>query len=319
MTSVVLMLPGQGSQFTAMGAALYYSDPRFSRAFEDFLRAFGPGAERLREVWLNGTTAELSRGSFAQPLLFGIDYAAGVVWLDELGDADVTLVGHSVGELAAATLAGVFDLELAGALLAERARLLDLAPRGGMIGCRAPAALVGELLSGQAVIAAENADDQCVVSCAEDEIVTMVNRLRSAGISCMRVASSEPFHSPLLRPAAGEFEAFLVKRSTALSVPRIPMVSAYSAAPVDGRDALPASFWTRQMAEKVEFWRALRGTLGGEARKFVEIGPGTVLSMAAKRLPSVRTGLSTVVTTMPRHLRGIEQWTRIRSEVVAGN
>ncbi|MGJ3560468.1 acyltransferase domain-containing protein [Streptomyces sp. INA 01156] len=197
------MLPGQGSQFASMGVALYESDARFRKALDDFFDAFGTGAGRLRSEWLHGSAQDIGRGSFAQPLLFGLDYAAGVVWLEELKDVDVTLIGHSVGELAAATLAGAFDLELAGALLNKRAQLLDAAPRGGMIACRATEDALREHLDeldGRAVIAAENADNQCVVSCAEEDLPDTMHHLGSRHVTCMRVASTEPFHSPCSPP-----------------------------------------------------------------------------------------------------------------------
>ncbi|MFJ6756136.1 acyltransferase domain-containing protein [Streptomyces sp. NPDC091273] len=316
---LVLMLPGQGSQFGAMGAPLYDADPRFRRALDDFFDAFGAGAQRLRQVWRHGSPRELEQGAIAQPLLFGIGYAAGRVWLEDLKGADVTLIGHSVGELAAATLAGVFDLELAGALLQERARLLEEAPRGGMIACRGTEAEVQEhldALGGRAVVAAENADNQCVVSCAEEDLADTVRGLGARGVSCMRAAAAEPFHSPLLAPAALEFEDFLARRERELSPARLPMVSAYSARRVSDRNAEPARFWTHQMAEKVFFWKAIVSNCGSSPHTFVEIGPGTVLCMAVRRLPSVREGGSEVVTTMPRHRREVEQWNSVRREVV---
>jgi acyl transferase domain-containing protein len=312
------MLPGQGSQFASMGVSLYASDARFKRALDDFFDAFGPGAARLRHEWLHDSAQDPGRGSFAQPLLFGINYAAGVVWLEELKGADVTLIGHSVGELAAATLAGAFDLELAGALLNKRAQLLDAAPRGGMIACRATEDALREhldVLGGRAVIAAENADNQCVVSCAEEDLPDTMRHLGSQRVTCMRVASTEPFHSPLLAPAALEFEEFLARRSHLLSPTELPVISAYSARRISGQEVMPASFWTRQMAEKVNFWEALSGNCDSAPRTFVEIGPGSVLSMAARRLPSVRARLSTVVTTMPRHRPEAGRWTAIRHEV----
>ncbi|MFB6872838.1 acyltransferase domain-containing protein [Streptomyces sp. NPDC056323] len=317
--SPVLMLPGQGSQFPSMGTPLYESDPRFRKALDDFLDAFGTGAGRLRDVWLNGSPQELARGPYAQPLLFGIGYAAGTVWLDELGDAEVTLIGHSVGELAAATLAGVFDLGLAGALLNERARLLEHAPRGGLIACRGTAESVREqlgALDGSAWIAAENADNQCVVSCAEEDLSATVRHLGSQGVPCMRAAATEPFHSPLLGPAALEFEEFLARHERCLSPARVRMVSAFSASRVSDREVLPAGFWTRQMAEQVNFWEALRRNFGSGPHTFVEIGPGTALSMAARRLLSVRSGCSTAVATMPRHRREAEYGESIRREIV---
>ncbi|MFE1238608.1 acyltransferase domain-containing protein [Streptomyces tendae] len=312
------MLPGQGSQFAEMGVPLYESDTRFRRALDDFFDAYGPGAERLRHEWLHHEADDLGRGSFAQPLLFGINYAAGVVWLKKLGGADVTLIGHSVGELAAATLAGAFDLELAGALLKKRAELLDAAPRGGMIACRSTENELREHLGeleGRAFIAAENADNQCVVSCAEEDLPETMRHLGARRVTCLRVGSTEPFHSPLLGPAAAEFERFLAGRGHLLSPVRLPVISAYSARRVSDQEVVPAWFWTRQMAEKVNFWEALRRNCDAAPHTFVEIGPGNILSMATRRLPSVRTRRSTVVTAMPRHQRDTSHWKSAMHEV----
>ncbi|WP_410634902.1 acyltransferase domain-containing protein [Amycolatopsis sp. cmx-4-83] len=309
-TTVVFMLPGQGSQFVGMGAFLYESDSAFRSAFDEFLHAYGPGAAELRRVWLHGTRDDMARGAAAQPLLFAVGYATGRLLLERVGDAPSVLIGHSVGELAAAVLAGVFDVEIAGELLRVRADLLSRAPAGGMIACRAPREAVEACLAsvGQAaVIGAENAVDQCVVSAAASALEELISGLRSAGIACMRVAATEPFHSPLLAGAAERLGDVLYRHRDRIRPPGRALVSAYSGDWVTASVTGDPRFWTRQMAEPVQFRRAL-SRVDRAGALYVEAGPGLMLSGAARGLAHVRDGRSRTLAAMPSRTGEAVAW-----------
>jgi [acyl-carrier-protein] S-malonyltransferase len=299
--TVVLMLPGQGSQYRAMGAFLYDSQARFRTAMDDFFDAYGEGSTELVRLWHEGSRAQLAHGCIAQPLLFAVTYATARTLLDPHPLLPVVLLGHSVGELAAATVAGVFDLALAAAVLRERADLLRQAPPGGLVGCRAEPQEVRRRLRTaglDAVIAADNAPGQCVVSGGQEELEQVVRVLREGGVACMRVPATEPFHSPLLAPAARRLGDFLAQRADRLRAPRRPLLSAFSGGWVGAKEATDPYFWTRQMAEPVRFRQALR-QLDAPATLYLEAGPGTTLAMAATTLGPVATGAARVLSTMP--------------------
>ncbi|WP_203612753.1 acyltransferase domain-containing protein, partial [Amycolatopsis sp. SID8362] len=119
---LVLLLPGQGSQYPGMAVALYEREPVFAAAADEFFAAMGPEGKLVRDDWLGDSPGvPIDDGLRAQPLLFAIGYGIGRVLLDR-GLRPARLIGHSVGELAAAALAGVFDLAAAGRILAARSR-----------------------------------------------------------------------------------------------------------------------------------------------------------------------------------------------------
>ncbi|WP_159055948.1 acyltransferase domain-containing protein, partial [Thermobifida fusca] len=126
---VALLLPGQGAQYRRMGAALHGYDRVFTEVMDEFLELLGADGERLRELWLTGEPADgVHDGLNAQPLLFGVAYAAAKS-LEHRGLRPAVLLGHSIGELCAATLAGVWDLPAAARILAARSSSLGKAPR----------------------------------------------------------------------------------------------------------------------------------------------------------------------------------------------
>ncbi|MGL5828730.1 MAG: acyltransferase domain-containing protein, partial [Angustibacter sp.] len=217
---IVLMIPGQGSQYPGMGQSIYAAEPVFRSALEDFLTAYGPGRDELRAAWQSGARTDLAPGHIAQPLLFGLGYATAETLRHQLIDHELVLLGHSVGELAAATVAGVFELPLAAELMRIRASALRTAPPGGMVGVRANPELVQRLLGAAGlsrVIGAINAPEQCVVSAAESELAPIIATLRAAEISCMKIPANQPFHSPLMAPCAQEQRYFLRGRVAELN------------------------------------------------------------------------------------------------------
>lgn len=304
------MLPGQGSQFPGMGQRIFDGDRTFRSSVEEFFHAYGDDAAELDRLWREGTRKDLARGEIAQPLLFALTFATSRALLAAVPGLDPVLIGHSVGELAAATVAGVFPLELAAAVIRRRAELLREGPAGGMVGVRGEPEEVLRQLSQhrvEGVIGADNGPSQCVVSLAEAEVGRAVAVLRGAGMPCMRVPSTQPFHSPLLAGLARQLGDFLAARAGQLRPPQCALVSSFAPGPVEAIQALDPHFWTVQMAEPVRFREALHA-LDAPGALYVEAGPGTTLSVAAAGLPHVAAGSSRVVATQAGPSSDLESW-----------
>ncbi|MGW0572716.1 acyltransferase domain-containing protein [Streptomyces tauricus] len=294
---VALLLPGQGSQHPRMAAGLYGYEPVFTASMDEFFDAAGPEGGPLREDWLAERPAtELDHVTRSQPLLFAVDLALGRLVLS-WGVRPAALLGHSIGELASAVLAGVFDPRDATGLVLDRVGRLAKAPPGGMLAVAASTAEVEPYLSGDVVVGAVNAPRQTILAGPDGPLEKAGRALGEAGFVCRRVPSLSAFHSPMLEPAcqgAAERFAAVPKR-----MPSPPVHSAYTAAPLTRADIDDPSFWARQPVAPVLFWPALEGLLATGDHLLVEVGPGQGLSQVARRHPAVRRGTSTVVSLLP--------------------
>src|SRR5262249_30818921 len=137
--------------------------------------------------------------ALAQPALFLVEYAFARLWTS-WGVPPAALLGHSAGELVAACLAGVFTLEDALALVAERGRLIQALPRGLMIAVPLPEAQARELAGPGIDFAAVNGPEQCVLSGPTQEVEALESRLAATGIACRRLRTSHAFHSAMVEP-----------------------------------------------------------------------------------------------------------------------
>ncbi len=298
---VVLLLPGQGSQHVRMAAGLYRSDPVFTTAMDEVLDAMAAeGAPELRGEWLADRPAvSIDHVTRSQPLLYAVDYALGSLVLS-WGVRPVALLGHSVGELVAATLTGVFGLRDAVRLILDRVSRLAAAPPGGMLAVAATPAEVRPFLKDDVVVGVVNAPRQTVLAGSERPLVEVATALRDSGFTCRRVASQSAFHSPALASAAAGAEALFA--SVAVAAPDTTIYSGYTAAPLRLQEAENPSFWVRQPVEAVLFWPALDALLAVEGDVvLVEAGPGQGLAKLVRRHPSVRQGNSAVVALLPAH------------------
>jgi len=280
MDDVVLLLPGQGAQFAGMGVELYRTEPVFTGVVDRLLPPV------LHAAFVEG--GPLDEGTLAQPLLLAIAYATGVL-LRHRGIEPVAYLGHSVGELAGAALAGVFDPV---PVIAARARAMAVLPPGGMLAVAATPEELEPCLHGDVVVAALNAPRQTVVAGPEPQLSETAARLRETGLSWRAVPARQPFHSPAARPAADLFAAELAR--IPLCSPETPVWSTRTGRPVTGAEARSVEFWAGQVAAPVRFWPALDNLLAHGDHTLVETGPGRGLSMLARRHPAVRAGRSRV-------------------------
>ncbi|RKT55651.1 acyltransferase domain-containing protein [Saccharothrix australiensis] len=293
---VALLLPGQGAQQQRMGAGLYGADPAFTAAMDEVFSAFGDFGVALRADWLAEDPMEpVDVPTRSQPLLFALGYALGRMVLS-WGVRPAALLGHSIGEVAAAALAGVFDPADAAALLRLRLDQLADAPEGGMFAVAAGEEDVRPFLGGGVVVGAVNGRRQVVLAGPAAPLALAVERLRAAGLTGTPVPSTLPFHSPALAYSVPGFTE--AARRVRLRPPRLTVYSGYTAAPL-GVEATDPAFWASHPVAPVRFWPALDALLATGDHLLVEAGPGLGLVTLARRHRSVRPGGSAVAALLP--------------------
>lgn len=280
---VVFLFPGQGAQHIGMARGLYESEPVFAEHFDECAAGFGEelGIDLRAEIF-DGTARNLERTDRTQPALFTVEYALARL-IEHYGVRPAAMAGHSIGEYAAATMAGMFDVATAVKVVAMRARLMHAAPRGVMVAVPMSAEAIAEHLSADVDVATINDPGGCVVAGSEENIRAFSERLAEKGIAARRVRTSHAFHSRLMDSMIPEFTGFLSRLS--LAQPQIPLLSNVTGTWLAAGEATNPATWARQVRATVRFADELDVLLSDPDRVLVEVGPGGTLTASAMRHP----------------------------------
>ncbi|MEH2134827.1 MAG: SDR family NAD(P)-dependent oxidoreductase [Nostoc sp.] len=282
---VVFMFSGQGTQYVNMGRELYESEPTFTLAVDRCCELLKPhlGFDLRHILYPNEAaevTEQLKQTSVAQPALFVIEYALAQLWMT-WGVHPEAMIGHSIGEYVAATLAGVFSLEDALMLVIIRGRLMQQLPSGEMLSIQLPESEIQPLLNRELSLAASNGPSYCVVSGVSEAIAQFQQQLEAKGVACRKLHTSHAFHSPMMEPILQPFTEHLQKLQ--LHPPKIEFISNVSGTWITVAEATDPKYWVKHLRQTVRFSQGITELVKTQERIFLELGPGRTLSTFVKQ------------------------------------
>lgn len=285
--SVVFMFPGGGSQYPNMGRDLYDGYPVYRQAVDHCLGLLEPAlSSAVRELLFprpgfeESAAEQFALPSLQLPAVFLTEYALAQLW-KSWGVEPAAMTGHSLGEYAAACLAGVFTLKDALAIVSLRGRIMERVPDAAMVSINLPEPDVAGMLRPGLSLAAVNAPQLCVVSGENTSIQQLEDRLVGADVANRRVKIVGAVHCHLLDPYLDEFRRFM--SGVRLNRPSIPYISNVTGTWIDPEAACDPEYWVRHLRQTVRFSDGLETLLVDPNRVLIEVGPGTGLSSLARQ------------------------------------
>lgn len=290
---VVFMFSGQGAQTLNMGRQLYFNQPLFRETFDDCAEQFTPliGLD-LRELIFSdledGTRKSLlSETRYTQPALFTIEYALARLWIS-LGVKPTAMIGHSIGEYTAATVAEMFSLPDAIALVARRAELMFSMAAGAMLAVMSDEENTRRFLPEGCEISVFNGPQATVVSGPQAALATMAAALAAAEIQSKLLDTSHAFHSASMQPAADEFLSFV--KGISIRDAKIPIVSSKTGDKIHAMRS--SAYWSEQIRQPVRFYQAVN-SIAQDDYVLLEVGPGRTLFNSTRSIshPRIASGV----------------------------
>ena len=303
---VAFMFPGQGAQYVGMGAGLYSSEPEFARWIDrgSELLKMTLGLDLRDYICHTGSVTqaiadEQRETRIAQPCLYLVEYALARLWLSR-GVKPYAMIGHSVGEFVAATLANVISFEDGLRLVANRGRLMQHQPQGAMVSVRADATTTASYLQGDVEIAAINAPKLCVISGPFADIDRVCTALEAAEIAFSRLHTSHAFHSVMMKDAALALRQETEKVTYGTAT--LPFISCVTGDWQTAELMTSPNYWAMHCRDAVHFADGLVTLCRDRKPLLLEVGPGRTLSVFAAQTIT-RDGLAAVVQSLPEHDR----------------
>ena len=300
---VVFMFPGQGSQYVNMALELYETEPLFRQQVDLCSEILKPELELdLRQILypqpeeIQTAEQQLQQTAIAQVAIFVVEYALAKLW-QSWGISPQAMIGHSIGEYVAATLAEVFSLEAALSLVAARGKMMQQLPGGAMLSIPLSAEEVQPLLTEELSIAAINEPTRCVVSGSTEAIDILESKLAQTSTECRRLHTSHAFHSQMMEPILDKFKERFKQES--LKSPQIPYISNLTGNWITEAQATDPNYWVQHLRSSVLFAKGIENLLSNPEQILLEVGPGRTLTSLAKRHPAVN-GQQLVLTSV-RH------------------
>jgi acyl transferase domain-containing protein len=280
---VGVMCSGQGTQYQGMTRPLYHANPIYRQHLDAAAAALDPHLRSDLLAVIFGNHPGLDHTSLAQPALFAVSYALGKTLLQS-GIRPAFGIGHSVGELAVACLAGVLSLDDAARIAAVRGRLMGSLPSGGAmiavdLGVEQAEAVIAD--EPGCAIAAVNGPRSVAISGAADAVARAHAAVRGHGGKALKLAVSHAFHSPLMEPMVAEFRHEL--SGIAPTASEFPLFSTVLGREVEGRE-MDAEYWVNQICSPVRFFDAVRAARSATGADYVaEAGPRCSLLKLARQ------------------------------------
>jgi acyl transferase domain-containing protein/thioesterase domain-containing protein len=293
--SLVFMFPGGGSQYPRMGFDLYHSEPVYREHVDHGLRLFhdktGIDLQPLMfppQDALEAAAKALEHPHVQLPAIFIVEVALAKLWMSR-GIAPGAVIGHSVGENAAACIAGVLSFEDALGLVILRGRLVERVAEGAMLSVPLSAAALEPLVREFGLdLAIVNSPELCVVSGSVAGIAALEKQLLAREIEARRLRITVAGHSRMLDPILAEFGAYL--RGLKLAAPKIPLISNFTGKWIKPEEATDPQYWVRHLRHTIRFSDGMQTLLETSDRVFLEVGPGRILSSLVRQQAGVKAG-----------------------------